>query len=48
MKLDDSPFLNGYSYRDITELARAARGEDRDGYRAEFVKLVEMSELLQR
>ena len=48
MKLDDSPFLNGYSYKDITDLARAARGEDRDGYRAEFVKLVEMSELLQR
>ena len=48
MKLDDSPFLNGYTYKDITELARAARGEDRDGYRAEFVKLVEMSELLQR
>jgi Ca-activated chloride channel family protein len=48
MKLDDSPFLNGYSYRDITDLARAARGEDRDGYRAEFVRLVEMSELLQR
>jgi Ca-activated chloride channel family protein len=48
MKLGDSPFLNGYTYKDITELARAARGEDRDGYRAEFVKLVEMSELLQR
>jgi Ca-activated chloride channel family protein len=48
MKLDDSPYLNGYTYKDITELARTARGEDRDGYRAEFVKLVEMSELLQR
>ncbi len=46
MKLGDSPYLNGYSYGDIQNLARAARGEDRDGYRAEFVKLVEMSELL--
>lgn len=48
MKLDDSPYLNGYTYKNIKDLARAARGEDRDGYRAEFVKLVEMSELLQR
>ena len=46
MKLGDSPYLNGYSYGDIQNLARAARGEDRNGYRAEFVKLVEMSELL--
>ncbi len=46
MRLGDSEYLNGYSYDDIITLARGARGEDRDGWRAEFVKLVEMSEML--
>lgn len=48
MRLGDSEQLNGYSYDDIITLAQGARGEDRDGWRAEFVKLVEMSEMLAR
>jgi len=48
MKLGDSEYLKNYGYGDILNLARSAKGEDRDGYRAEFVKMVEMSELLQR
>ena len=46
MRLGDSAYLNGYTYGDILELARGARGEDREGWRAEFVGLVEASELL--
>jgi Ca-activated chloride channel family protein len=35
-----------YSYADIAELANGARGVDSEGYRAEFVKLVRMTESL--
>jgi Ca-activated chloride channel family protein len=38
--------LAGYSYADIAALANSARGVDADGYRAEFVKLVRMTESL--
>jgi Ca-activated chloride channel family protein len=38
--------LSDYSYADIATLANAARGVDKDGYRAEFVKLVRMAESL--
>jgi Ca-activated chloride channel family protein len=35
-----------FSYGDIAKLAEGARGADRDGYRAEFVKMVRMAESL--
>lgn len=35
-----------YSYADIADLANGARGVDSEGYRAEFVKLVRMTESL--
>ena len=35
-----------YSYADIADLANGARGDDAEGYRAEFVKLVRMTEAL--
>jgi Ca-activated chloride channel family protein len=38
--------LSDYSYADIADLANAARGVDKDGYRAEFVRLVRMAESL--
>jgi Ca-activated chloride channel family protein len=38
--------LDGYAYARIAELANAARGEDPQGYRAEFVRLVRMAETL--
>lgn len=38
--------LTGFSYADIIELARQSRGEDVHGYRSEFIKLVELSEML--
>ena len=36
------------SYADIARLANDARGDDRDGYRAEFVRLVRMAESLDK
>ena len=36
------------NYPDLITLARDARGGDHDGYRAEFVRLLEMSEIISR
>jgi len=40
--------VSDYSYEQIAALANAARGEDAEGYRAEFVKLVRMAESLNK
>jgi Ca-activated chloride channel homolog len=48
MVLKDSKHLNKYGIPDILKLAGNARGQDAEGYRAEFIKLVEMSELLKK
>ncbi|GAB2178212.1 vWA domain-containing protein [Dongia sp. agr-C8] len=45
-KLRGGDYLKNYSYDQIAELARAARGSDEDGMRAEFIELVEMSKAL--
>ncbi|MBD8654898.1 VWA domain-containing protein [Oxalobacteraceae sp. CFBP 13730] len=45
-RLRGEPQLSDYSYADIATLANDARGDDPDGYRAEFVKLVRMAESL--
>ncbi|KQQ91688.1 VWA domain-containing protein [Massilia sp. Leaf139] len=45
-RLRGEPQVADYSYADIAELANGARGSDLDGYRAEFVKLVRMTESL--
>lgn len=44
--LVDSPFKGQASWKTAMERARAAKGKDREGYRAEFVRLVESAELL--
>lgn len=36
-------FTSGYSYDDVIELALAAKGDDRFGYRAEFINLVRLA-----
>ncbi len=46
MELKGSEYINGFSLSDILKLARGAKGADAEGYRAEFIRLVEMSELL--
>jgi Ca-activated chloride channel family protein len=38
--------LEGFSYATIAELANAARGNDPEGYRAEFIRLVRMADTL--
>ena len=45
-RLRGEPELADYSYADIARLADGARGNDPDGYRAEFVKMVRMAEAL--
>ncbi len=42
----ESKFRGGSTYAAVLELARGAKGEDRFGYRAEFIKLVEKAELI--
>jgi Ca-activated chloride channel family protein len=48
MPVRDSEFKGISSFAAILELARAGRGQDRHGYRAEFIRLVEMCSLLDR
>jgi Ca-activated chloride channel family protein len=45
-KLRGGQFLESMDYPDIAELARKARGNDRFGYRSEFVQLVSLAEML--
>lgn len=46
MLLRNSEFRGQAAYGQALALAQGARGADREGYRAEFVRLVEVSELL--
>ncbi len=46
MLLRGSEFKGNSSYRQALELARNAKGSDENGYRAEFIKLMEVSQLL--
>ncbi len=40
MLLRDSEYVKGFSYDEVLVLAQGARGEDKNGYRAEFINLV--------
>ncbi len=46
MLLRDSEFKGQSSYEDVLKLAQKGKGQDRYGYRTEFIKLVEMCQLL--
>lgn len=46
MLLRDSKFKGSSSFKEIITLAKNSKGKDEDGYRAEFINLVEKSELL--
>jgi Ca-activated chloride channel family protein len=39
MLLRESEFVKGYTYDTLIQLAQGARGEDKEGYRAEFINL---------
>ena len=44
--LMDSKFKGSASYTNLIERARSAKGADREGYRAEFIRLAETAELM--
>jgi len=44
MLLRNSEYKGQSSYQDILKLAKGAKGSDEEGYRAEFIKLVEISQ----
>jgi Ca-activated chloride channel family protein len=46
MLMRDSKYKGASSYSSILALARASKGKDEEGYRAEFIRMVEMAELL--
>jgi len=46
MLLRNSEYKGTANYGQILELARKAKGRDNQGYRAEFIRLVEMAEML--
>lgn len=46
MLLRNSEYLNGFSEERILHLAQGAQGEDKDGYRAEFISLVKADRLV--
>jgi Ca-activated chloride channel family protein len=47
MLLRESEFCAGYSLHEVAELARGAMGADPDGYRGEFLRLVEAANSLE-
>jgi len=48
MILRDSEFKSTASYNQVISLAKAAKGKDTEGYRAEFLKLVESCQLMSK
>jgi len=44
--LHNSEFKGQASYNQVLEMAKRAKGEDREGYRAEFVRMVEIDQFL--
>jgi Ca-activated chloride channel family protein len=48
MLLRDSKYKGGVRYTDVAALARAAAGADTQGYRTEFIQLVERAQTLAR
>lgn len=46
MLLRDSKYKGSVSFKEVITLAKASKGKDDEGYRAEFIRLVELAELL--
>jgi len=47
MLLRDSKYVKDLTYRDLITLAKDSKGKDREGNRAEFIKMVEKAEVLE-
>ncbi|MES2590929.1 MAG: von Willebrand factor type A domain-containing protein [Bacteroidota bacterium] len=48
MLLRDSKYKGEADFNEVLSLARASKGKDDDGYRAEFIRIVEMAQLLKK
>jgi Ca-activated chloride channel family protein len=48
MLLGKSEHAEGVTWPQVLTLAKGAKGQDEDGYRAEFIRLVETAELLKK
>jgi Ca-activated chloride channel family protein len=48
MKLKDNKEVKGMKYSDILAMAKTNKGKDEEGYRAEFIQLLETAEMLGR
>ncbi len=48
MLLRDSPYKGASSWASVLERARASKGKDAEGYRAEFIRLAEMAEIISK
>jgi len=48
MLLRDSEYCKYYSYDKVVQLAQASKGEDKEGYRIEFINMVKSMGLLAR
>ncbi|MBI3518470.1 MAG: von Willebrand factor type A domain-containing protein [Bacteroidetes bacterium] len=48
MLLRDSKFKGDADFKQVISMAKEAKGKDDEGYRAEFIRLVEMAELLKK
>ena len=46
MLLRDSEYVKGFSYAQAHQMALSSRGEDKDGYRSEFINMVKSMEVL--
>ena len=46
MLLRDSEYKKSLTFNQLIELAKNSKGEDREGYRAEFIRMLEKAELL--
>ena len=46
MLMRDSEFKGDATYHKVEQWARSAQGEDHEGYRAEFIRMIKSGELL--
>ncbi len=46
MLLRGSEYVGDMNAEEIQEIAKSAKGKDLEGYRAEFIRLIELSEIL--
>jgi Ca-activated chloride channel family protein len=48
MLLRDSEYKGQSDFKSVLSIAKASKGEDDDGYRSEFIRLVEMAEMMKK